>query len=259
MESFLRRISITQVNKRLALGAGIVFWLLVWQIAAMAVGHDILLVSPVKVVLRLFSLVREGEFWSSILFSALRIAIGFLLATLVGIILALLSAKALVIRIILKPLVETIKATPVASIVIVVLIWISSRNLSVVISFMMVFPIMYTNILSGIDNTPKELLEMAFIFRLPFKKKLKAIYIPAVLPYFVSALNISLGLAWKSGVAAEVIGIPSGSIGEKLYQAKIFFSTADVFAWTVTIICLSVLFEKFFSYLIKVHVRRCSR
>lgn len=227
-----------------------------WQLAAMAVGHDILLVSPVKVAIRLAELVRTWEFWSSILFSSLRIALGFLLATLSGIVLALLSARFSLIRIALEPLVQTIKATPVASIVIVVLIWISSRNLSVVISFMMVFPIMYTNILSGISNTSRELIEMAFIFRLDFKKKLRAIYFPAVLPYFVSASNIALGLSWKSGVAAEVIGIPDGSIGEKLYEAKIFFATADVFAWTVAIILLSVVFEKFFAYLIRTLARR---
>lgn len=238
------------------MAAGIIFWLAIWQIAAVMVGHDILLTSPVKVLIRLFELVQDKGFLSSILFSASRIAAGFLLAMSAGILLAILASRIQFVRILLEPLVQTIKATPVASIVIVVLIWISSRNLSVVISFMMVFPIMYTNILSGIDNTPRDLLEMAKVFRLTGWKKLRSIYLPAVLPYFVSASSVSLGLAWKSGVAAEVIGIPSGSIGEKLYEAKVFFATADVFAWTVAIIILSVIFERFFSFCIR---RLCNR
>lgn len=233
------------------MAGGILFWLAIWQLAAVAVGHDILITSPVKVVIRLGELVREEDFWKRILFSSCRIAAGFLLAMSAGLILAVVASKVRPVRIILEPLIQAIKATPVASIVIVVLIWISSRNLSIVISFMMVFPIMYTNILEGIDNTPLDLLEMAKVFHVTGWKKLKAIYLPSVLPYFVSASSVSLGLAWKSGVAAEVIGIPSGSIGEKLYEAKVFFATGDVFAWTVAIIILSVIFEKFFSFCIR--------
>ncbi|MCF0261997.1 MAG: ABC transporter permease subunit, partial [Sphaerochaetaceae bacterium] len=137
-------------------------------------------------------------------------------------------------------------STPVPSIVVVVLIYVSSKNLSIIISFMMVFPVLYNNILQGLDSTPKELKEMAQIFNLSTKAKVKAIYIPHLGPYFISACTTAMGFAWKSGIAAEVIGIPRGSIGERLYDAKIYFATADIFAWTVTIIILSSLFEKAF-------------
>ncbi len=249
-ESFLEMTSITK--KRIILLSSVLFYLLLWQLIAMAVGQDILLVSPIKVLLRLFELITEPSFWRSIMFSTLRIALGFFSALAASLLLAVLSARFPAVRVLLYPLVSAIKATPVASIVIVILIWISSRNLSVVISFMMVFPVFYSNILEGIINTDKGLLEMAKVFQLPFGKKLKAIYFPAVLPYFRSASTVALGLCWKSGVAAEVIGIPTGSIGEKLYEAKVFFATEDVFAWTITIILLSLLFEKVLGYLIKV-------
>lgn len=238
-------------KRRRVLFLSVLFYLLLWQIVAVSVGQDILLVSPIKVIVRLSELIKDPSFWQSIMFSTLRIALGFFSALALSLLFAVLSARFAAVRILLYPLVSAIKATPVASIVIVILIWISSRNLSIVISFLMVFPIFYSNILEGILNTDKELLEMAKVFQLSSAKRLKAIYFPCVLPYFRSASTVALGLCWKSGVAAEVIGIPVGSIGEKLYEAKVFFATEDVFAWTVTIILLSLFFEKVLGYMIK--------
>lgn len=247
----MKRSIISENKTKLTKAGAVLFWLLAWQALSAIVGHEILLASPASVAKRLLVLIVTKEFWQSIAFSAFRIALGFILATFAAILLSLLSSFFILVRILLSPLVQFIKATPVASIVIVVLIWVSSRNLSVIISFMMVFPVLYTNLLAGIEATSKELLEMATVFRLPLAKRFRAIYLPSVVPYFLSSSKVALGLAWKSGVAAEVIGIPVGSIGEKLYQAKLFFATADVLAWTVTIIVLSVLFEKGFTFIIE--------
>ena len=140
------------------------------------------------------------------------------------------------------------KSTPVASFTILCLIWIPSRNLSVFISFVMVFPVIYTNVLEGILSTDPQLLEMAEIFRLPLSRRIRYIYLSQVMPYFRSACTISIGMCWKSGIAAEVIGMPKGSIGEKLYQAKIYLNTPDLFAWTMVIIVVSRVFEQVFLY-----------
>ena len=121
---------------------------------------------------------------------------------------------------------------------------------------MMVFPIVYTNVLKGIDETDRDLLEMAGSYHAGKLKCIRYIYVPSVLPYFLSSLSIALGLAWKSGIAAEVIGLPSGSIGERVYEAKIYLSTPDLFAWTVTVIVMAFLFERFFLFLSSMVARR---
>ena len=77
---------------------------------------------------------------------------------------------------------------------------------------------------------------MAKVFRVNLRRQIRYIYVSQVLPYFLSACRLSLGMCWKAGVAAEVIGVPSGSIGEKLYNAKIYLNTPDLFAWTIVII-----------------------
>ena len=133
------------------------------------------LVSPIAVIKRLFVLALESGFWQSIAFSLIRIALGFLFAVVFGIIFAGLSAKLSVIRQLLAPLVLTIKAIPVASFIILVLIWVPSKNLSVLISFLMVFPIIYTNVLNGIEATNKELLEMAEVFKVSGIKRIRYI------------------------------------------------------------------------------------
>lgn len=222
------------------------FWVGVWQLASVLIGQEILLASPVVVVKTLFSLVQETAFWHTVFFSLSRIVSGFLLAIALGVVLAVLSARFGWVRILLYPLTSMINATPIVSFIILALVWVSSKNLSAFISFLMVLPVIYTNTLQGILQVDYRLLEMAKVFRIGFWRKIRSIYLPDIMPFFVSACTVGLGMCWKSGVAAEVIGLPTGSIGEKLYQSKIYLNTGELFAWTVVIIVVSILFEKLF-------------
>lgn len=240
--------SITSGKKGITAVLVLLFWLAIWQIGAMIIGHDLLLVSPITVILTLFSLIGKAAFWSTVGYSFLRIVGGFLLALTVGVLLAVSSAASPIVRALFAPFLGVVKSIPVASFIILVLIWAGSGSLSVVISFLMVLPIIYMNTLEGILQTNHKLLEMARVFRVPFPRKLAAIYTPGVMPYFSSGCKIGLGLCWKSGIAAEVIGLPTGSIGEQLYMAKIFLSTGDLFSWTLVIVAVSYLFEKFFLF-----------
>lgn len=216
----------------------------------MVLGQDILLVSPLAVIWRLFGLAQTSSFWLSIGYSFSRIARGFFLATLLGVLFAIFSYKYRWFESFLAPPIQTIKATPVASFVILTLVWIAPKNLSIFISFLMVLPIMYTNVLMGIRSTDEKLLEMAEVFRVPTYRRIRYIYLSQALPYFRSACSVALGLSWKAGIAAEVIGLPQGSIGEMLYEAKIYLDTPDMFAWTLVIIIISVWFEKIFLILL---------
>ena len=228
----------------------VALWLLIWQLAAMAVGKEILLVSPVRTLVRLGEILLLRSFWTSVLYTLSRIALGFLLASLAGILLAILAAGFRRVREFLAPFMLTIRTIPVASFIIVALIWFSSRKLSVLISFLMVLPIIYTNVLDGILHTDPELLEMASVFRIPLLRRILYVYLPEVMPFFRAGCTLALGLCWKSGVAAEVIGTPPGSIGEKLQRAKVYLETPDLFAWTLVIILVSLAFEKTVLFLI---------
>lgn len=222
----------------------VIFWLLVWEIVARWVAEPILLVSPLTALARLGQLIVQGPFWATVGFSLGHILLGFVLSALLGITLAAAAYRFVRIRELLSPLMAAIKAVPVASFVILVLLWVSSRDLSIIISVLIGLPVLYANVLAGLDSTDPRLIEMAKVFRVPFLRQLRAIYLYSVLPFLRSGLTVAIGLCWKSGVAAEVIGIPAGSVGEKLYKAKIYLETPDLFCWTLVVVLLSILCEK---------------
>lgn len=249
----------SKLKKAAFTALSIIFWLGVWQVAAVKINSRILLVSPLEVAGRLIELIPTAEFRKSAAFSAMRILLGFAMGMTAGCLLAWASGKLKFIRILFSPLISVMKSIPVASFTILALIWIGSRDLSVLVSFLICVPIVYANMLEGIDNLDPKLGEMSRIFRIPLPKRFTKVYLSQLLPYFRSAVRLAIGLCWKSGVAAEVIGIPSGSMGEKLFESKVYLETADLFAWTLAVILFSWLCEKVFVSLVALLQRRIER
>ena len=233
----------TRLSPALRLGA-VAVWLLLWQLASMAVGLPLLLPSPLAVLLRLGQLCTGADFWLTVASSLLRILLGFLLGVLFGTALAGLCWRFRLADALARPLLGVLKSTPVASFIILALVWVKTTWLATVISFIMVLPLIYANVREGIDSADRQLLEMAQVFRLSRRKTFRYCYLPAILPFFLSAVSSALGFAWKSGIAAEVLGRPARAIGSQIYDSKIYLETPDLCAWTLVVILLSVLLER---------------
>lgn len=225
------------------------FWLMIWLILALAVDNPILLVTPWDAFLRLWELASDLSFWQTVVNSLLRIGTGFLLGLLTAIVLAGISARFSIFEELLQPLMNLMKTVPVASFVVLLLIWWGSSVLATAICFLVVLPNIYINTLEGLKATDVRLLEMAKVFHMPTGNRFFYIYRPALRPFLTGGMKLSLGMCWKSGVAAEVIGTPEYSIGGGLYLSKIHLDTAGVLAWTVVIILLSLCFEKLILWL----------
>lgn len=231
--------------------AGIgLFWLILWQLASMAVGNSILLVGPWQVVQALLSQIFTAGFWLTVFSSFGRILLGFLAAFFLGLALGAAAWRFPLIGEFLEPFMGSIRSVPVASFVILALIWIGSGYLAVFIAFLVVLPMIYVNTAAGLSSADPKLLEMARVFKVPALKRIRFIYLPALAPYLESGCRTALGMSWKSGIAAEVIGLPSHSIGEQLYYSKLYLDTAGLFAWTLVIILVSALFERGFLLLL---------
>jgi len=218
--------------------------LAVWQLVSMAVNMEILLASPVQVFLRLCTIWREPGFWATIWLSMGRMVSGYLLALALGIVLGFFAGRFPLVEILLRPYVVVMKTVPVASFIILSLIWFNFHQLTIFVSFLIAFPVIYSNVVTGFRSADEKLLEMAQVYEVPPAKRLRFIYIPAMQPYLQTSASVSMGMAWKAGVAAEVIGVVDGSIGERLYEAKVYFQNADLLAWTVILVLLSLLLEK---------------
>ena len=222
----------------------------------MAVGRDFLLAPPLTVLARLCALAATAQFWRAALYSLSRILLGFLLGAAAGALCAGLSARFTRFRELIAPLWMVLRAVPVASYVVVALIWLPSRNLSVLISLLIVFPVIYAEALAQIGRADPQLREMARLFGMSGRKKLVYLYALPALREMGPACASAMGLAWKSGIAAELISIPAGSIGERLYQAKVYLMTGDLFAWTILIIALSAACARLLAALLRLLAAR---
>lgn len=243
-------------KRRLYLVLSALLALTLWQLVALFIGQDILLPSPLSVAKRLCSIWQVDGFWDAIRFTFGRIVSGFFLALILGVLLGALAGRFSLLQILFAPFAVAIKSVPVASFIVICLIWLSSRQLTVFISFLMVLPVIYTNVLQGIRSAPKELLETCFVFSIPWRRRLLYLWLPQLRPFLFSACGVGIGLAWKAGIAAEIIGIPAGSIGRMVYDAKIYLNSTDLFAWTIIVVGLSILFEQCFLLLLRVLFRR---
>ena len=239
-----------KIPKPAKLILALVFWLFVWQVVYMIIGSDIIFASPLSTFKRVFELATTAEFWENCANSIFHILFGFILALIVSIPLAALTARFKFINLLFSPILKLIKATPVASFIVLALFWLKSGVVSF-IAFLMVVPLVYSNLSEGFENVDKGLLEMAKIYKFSFIKKVRLIYVPSLMPYFVAACSVGLGFAWKAGIAAEVIALPDSTLGLEIYNAKIYIETLDLFALTVVIIVLSVIMEKAFMRLLK--------
>ena len=223
--------------------APVAFWLVVWQVASMLDNSGILLCGPLDALLALCRLSCTQTFWSSICFSTLRIVAGVLLGYIIAGVLAAASWHTSTVRILLQPALLAIKSTPVACVVVILLIWTGAANVSVITVLLLVVPAIYFALCAGLNNMDAGQRDLFEIFGARGRRRFFALIWPAILPYLEAASSTVLGMSWKAGIAAELIGVPAGSLGERIYQAKLLLETPDLFAWTFCVICLSWLFE----------------
>lgn len=223
--------------------APVAFWLVVWQVASMLDSSGILLCGPLDALLALCRLSSTQTFWSSIWFSTLRIVAGVLLGYIIAGVLAAASWHTSTVRILLQPALLAIKSTPVACVVVILLIWTGAANVSVITVLLLVVPAIYFALCAGLDNMDAGQRDLFEIFGVRGRRRFFALIWPAILPYLEAASSTVLGMSWKAGIATELIGVPAGSLGERIYQAKLLLETPDLFAWTFCVICLSWLFE----------------
>lgn len=232
------------MKKALTYAVSAAFWLLVWQGIHLWIGKDILIPSPLSVLQKLFEFFGEWEFWLSVGTSLFRVISGLLLGTVLGILIAVLTAKSSFIKTLFSPVLHIIKATPVASFIILAILWLKVENVPIFTSMLIVLPAVWANVEKGILSVDPMFMQMGKAFCLSRKELFFRITVPSVKPFFIAAMNSAVGMAWKAGIAAEVICPYRDSIGSALHDSKIYFETVDTFAWTVTVILLSVVFEK---------------
>lgn len=229
----------------------LVFWLSVWQIGAMAVNNAYFLPDIPKTLSALSQILKNGEFYLAVSMTLLRVVCGLLLGTLVGAVLAMLSHRFSLVMAVVSPIISVIKATPVATFII--LLWIAMHGtlLPVFVAFLMVMPIIWQNLIDAYNSISRELSEVCDIFELNRRERARLLVFPALFKYLIPAFITACGLAWKSEIAAEIIAYTTKSIGQNISDAKYNYDTPAVFAWSIIVILMSIALEKGAKHLIR--------
>lgn len=239
------KLTIKKITSKTLITLGVfAFWAGLWQLIYMKVGMDIVIPSPLGTGRRILELMCTSEFWKITGSTVLRILAGYLCGILLGLFLAVATYMSKVLYALFKPIISIARATPVASLTVIIIVWVTNQAVPLFIVGLMVFPIIWGNTFEGIRNTDKKLLEMSRSFSVSTFSRLLHIYVPSVYPFFIAGASTALGLAWKSGIAAEILGSTQGSVGQQLNNAKVYLDSEGKFAWTVVVVLLSIIFER---------------
>lgn len=240
----MKKITLTFL-KVLAVAA---FWIGIWCLVAYRTGNDFLFPSLPSVLEELFRLLKSADFWLITCTSLLRVVWGILVSLIIGTALAVLTSISKILRALLSPALSAVKSTPVASFIILALLWMERDILPVFITALIVIPIVWANVSEGVRRVDHNLVEVATVYRFSILKRTTRLYVPSVAPYFMAACRSALGMAWKAGIAAEILATPKSAIGTELYYSKTYLETPTLFAWTLVVILLSLVIEKLLVY-----------
>ena len=250
--NYHQTISIMKANlKNIFFKAGSIFiWILLWHIGAVVANRNLLfkIPLPVDTLKEFYNCLLLPDFWQAVSSSILHILSGFAASVALGLICGLLSGNSVIFKTVTSPISRLIRSVPVAAFIILAWLWIPSSVIPSFISFLMVFPIIWTQVEVGLLAVDGKLVEMASVMGMNNKDIIKNIKIPTVLPFLRESVITGLGFAWKSGVAAEVICNPTGSIGAMLSNAKSNLEYSRVFAVVLTIVILSLILENIIKF-----------
>lgn len=234
-----------------AVGAVAAFWLAVWVFVAALVAQPLILPGPGAVVVALLRLVCDAGTWAILAGSGARILGGLALAAVCGGLLAGISSRSRAFARLVAPALSFVKATPVACVVVLLLIWLGSARVSIAAVFLMALPGVYFSLVEGLTQADKPLEQMFRLHGVRGWRLFCAHIWREVLPFVLSCARAVIGMSWKAGVAAELIGMAVGTVGERIYQAKLLIETADLLAWTVLVVMASWACERVLVWLLR--------
>lgn len=221
----------------------VAFWLIAWELVALSVDLSFIIPSVKETLAALFALVLQTDFYITVLKSFVRIVLGFVLGVAVGFVLGALSYKSLFVKTFFSPIMSIFRSTPVASFIMILWFLLGGGLIPVFIAVLMVMPLVYQGTFNGLSSIDPNLIEVASIYRFSAIKKCKLLYLPSLTKFLLPTVITACGLAWKSGVAAEIITYTRNSIGAAIFDAKNNFDSANMFAWTFVVIFISLLIE----------------
>jgi len=229
-------------NKLITAGS-VVLLILLWKIIASFYASELILPPPESTLIATLKLFVSKNFTSVVGLTILRGIIGFSISFILGIGLGILAGVNGSFHAFLKPILVTLRSTPVISFILLALIWFRVDMVPVFIAFLTMFPFICTNVIDGIKNVDRDLVEMANIYRVSHQKIIQKVYLPAIVPFIFSGASSAMGFGWRAIIIGEVLSQPKFGIGTAMQTAQTYLLVKEVIAWTIIAIIISSFFE----------------
>jgi NitT/TauT family transport system permease protein len=218
--------------------------LVIWKILAMHFGSDFVLPPPEKTFFTTFKLFTDSHFLAIVGSTLLRSIIGFIFSGILGLGLGIIAGVNPLFNAFLRPVLVTIRSTPVIALILLALIWFTPGSVPVFIAMLTMFPFICTNVTDGIRSVDRELVEMAQFYRVGKKRIIRGVYIPAIIPFIISGTSSAIGFGWRAIITGEVLSQPEYGIGTLMQNAQTFLNVDAVIAWTIVAVIIGYMFEK---------------
>jgi len=233
----------------------ILLLIFVWEWVSRAFHSQQILPGPGDTLTALIRITGTPDFVSSLGDTIFRGFIGFVIAFLGAVLVGIPSGINSGIEAAFKPVLITIRSTPVVAIILLALIWFRSEQVPVFIGFLSMFPILTINITQGIRETDPMIVEMAHVYNISDRRILTDIYWPSIMPFLYSGISTSIGFGWRAVIIGEVLSQPRYGIGSMMQNAQSYLLVSDVIAWTIIAILISAVFE----WIIRLSEQRSTR
>ena len=236
MKNFITKSNITAI-------AGIFLFFLVWEVISLIAGSEQIFPSPATTLVSLVKIFGREGFWASFLLTILRGLSGFLISLVLAFMIGIPAGLSRTFYLMVSPFIVTMRSVPVISLILLAIIWLGNENVPVFIALLTMFPIMVTNIIDGIKNVDRNLLEMGRVYGIKQSSKIKEISIPSILPFLFSGISSALGFGWRAIIIGEVLSQPKYGIGTEMQNAQIYLEVSELIAWTLLAVIISYIFE----------------
>ncbi|MEI0447005.1 ABC transporter permease subunit [Brachyspira intermedia] len=222
---------------------GVIIFISLWYFTALKVNSEIVFPNIPNILKKFAEIISEQSFYKDLSSSLIRVLITFTLSFLLAFIVGISAGIFPPIRYILIPIINFIRTIPTIPLILVAIIWFDNNTVPIFVSMLVIFPIMYDSITNGIINVDQKLIEMSISYNVSLKTQIINLYIPYIKPYIFTGISQSMGITWKSILAAEILALPSFGIGTKLYESHLYLDSVSLFAYCLIAIIFNGIFE----------------
>ena len=230
--------------------------IILWQGLAMLINYPDLFPSVIGLLATLAEMFASKIFYVALCHTLYRGLIGFFIAFVLAISLSAIALNSHFIKAFIHPWIVITRSIPVILyFLLIALLWLSPPGLPIFIAFFTMFPILYQNFLSGLEQTDRKLVEMAKVIKKNNLRRLIYLYIPSAHAYAFSGMATAMGFGWRSVIIGEVLAGPVYGIGTGMKRAQAFIDMKTLLAWTVIAVLISFIFDYVLKFIAKKPIR----